>query len=109
MAIIEADHNLSSLLAKAKEPVLIDFWAPWCAPCKDLMPMLETLAKEWKDKLSVIKVNIDKHPGEMAAYQIKTIPSLVVIDREGKVVAEWRGTTTLVNLTQQLSSLDIWG
>ncbi len=59
-------------------PVLVDYWAPWCGPCRALAPNLETLAKEHGESLLVLKVNVDSHPDAAKAYQVTSLPTLIV-------------------------------
>ena len=60
-------------------PTVIDFWAPWCAPCRAVAPVLEDLAKRWEGRVQVVKVNIDEEPALADAFQIRSIPTLVAM------------------------------
>ncbi|MCL2672683.1 MAG: thioredoxin [Clostridiales bacterium] len=60
-------------------PVLADFWASWCGPCRMLMPMVEALAEEYAGKLTVLKINVDEEPGLAARYSVTTIPTLILL------------------------------
>ena len=76
--------NFDQEVLKSSLPVIVDFWAPWCAPCLAMAPVLENLAQEQGDKLKVAKVNVDEQPELAAQYQIRSIPTLFIFDK-GKV------------------------
>ncbi len=79
------------VLKKSEEvPVLVDFYAEWCAPCKMLTPILEKIAEEYNGKLSVVKMNVDKNPMIAALFRIFSIPAVKVF-KNGKVVGEFVG------------------
>ena len=71
-------ENFASYLANAKTPVLVDFWASWCGPCRMIAPYVEKIAKEYDGRIAVAKVNIDEEPDLAAAYQVMSIPTLMV-------------------------------
>ena len=77
--------NYDELVARADKPVLLDFWAPWCGPCRMLAPELKALADEYAGRVVVGKVNVDEEPELAAAVRVSSIPTVVVI-RDGKVV-----------------------
>ena len=78
-------ENFEREVLNSDKPVLIDFWAPWCGPCKMLSPTISEIAEEYKDKVKVGKVNVDEE-GELAAmFRVSSIPLLVVM-KNGKVV-----------------------
>ncbi|MES2732495.1 MAG: thioredoxin [Bacteroidota bacterium] len=74
-------------LIQSKKPVLVDFYATWCGPCKTQAPMLEVLAGKIGDSAKIIKVDIDKNPQAANQYQVRSVPTLMIF-REGKVL--WR-------------------
>jgi thioredoxin 1 len=86
---ISAEEFQSEVL-ESKIPVLVDFWAPWCAPCRMQAPVLEKLALELKGKLKIVKVNTDENPELAAMYQIMSIPNMLFF-KSGKLEAQMVG------------------
>jgi thioredoxin 1 len=77
--------NFEQEVLKSDKPVLIDFWAPWCGPCRMLSPTIAEIAEEYKDKVKVGKVNVDEEAELAAMFRVSSIPLLVVM-KDGKVV-----------------------
>ena len=81
-----SDASFEADVLKAANPVLVDFWAPWCGPCKMIAPVLEELAKELGDKLTVVKLNVDNNPQTPKKYGVHGIPTLMLF-KNGQVAA----------------------
>ena len=84
------DQNFENEVLKHPGPVLVDFWAEWCGPCKALGPVLDDLAGEYSNKLKVVKMNVDESPGTPQRYSIRSIPTLIFF-KDGKVVEQLVG------------------
>ncbi|HEY3476014.1 MAG TPA: thioredoxin [Anaerolineales bacterium] len=73
-----------------QQPVLVDFWAPWCAPCRMVAPALEALARDQGKALKVVKVNVDENPGLAGRYHAMSIPTMIIV-KGGREVDRWVG------------------
>ena len=82
---VVSDANFEDEILKAGRPALVDFWAPWCGPCKALGPLVEGLADQYHDQVKVAKINIDDNQKTAAAYGVRSIPTLILF-KEGKVL-----------------------
>ena len=80
-----SDTEFEQEVLNATGPVLVDFWAEWCGPCKALMPIVEEMATEMGDRLKVVKVNIDENPNAPTKYGVRGIPTLMIF-KDGQVV-----------------------
>ncbi len=99
--VVLTDANWKAEVAEAKEPVLVDFWAEWCAPCRMIGPAVEALAASYKGRVKVGKLNVDDNPEVAAAYGIRSIPTLLVL-RAGKVVDQQVGAVPQSHIAAML-------
>ncbi len=84
------DENFASEVLDSTTPVLVDFWAEWCGPCKMLAPILEEIAKDYQGQVKIVKMDVDKNQAMPAKYAIRSIPTLILF-KEGEVMANQMG------------------
>lgn len=98
------DDSFSTDVLKADTPVLVDFWAEWCGPCKQIAPSLEALAKDMGDKVTVAKINIDENPMTPSKYGVRGIPTLMLF-KDGQVAATKIGALPQSKLFEWVKSV----
>ena len=91
------DENFETEVIKAGKPVIVDFWAEWCGPCKQIGPVLEEISDEMKDQVTITKHNIDQEPNTPTKYGIKGIPTMLLF-KNGELKATKVGATTKSNI-----------
>jgi thioredoxin 1 len=94
--------NFNQLIGQASEPVLVDFYADWCGPCKAMAPELQKVASDLGDRLKVIKINVDRHQALAQQYRVQSIPALLLF-KGGQVVWRTAGAMSASQLKAQLS------
>ena len=103
LILATSDASFEKVL-KLKMPVLVDFWADWCGPCKSLEPVLEQIAKEQTGKIKVCKVNVEDNPQLAASFNIRNIPFLAFV-KDGQKVAELVGNQPKQVILNQINAL----
>ncbi|MEO5622284.1 MAG: thioredoxin TrxA [Dokdonella sp.] len=96
-----SDDQFEAQVLKSSEPVLVDFWAEWCGPCKMIAPLLDDLAATYKGKLKIAKINIDQNQKTPRNYNVRGIPTLMIF-KDGKVEATQIGAVSKTQLAQMI-------
>jgi thioredoxin 1 len=91
------DKNFTTEVLSATVPVLVDFWATWCGPCRSIGPIVEELAKEFSGRIKVTKLNVDENPATPSQYGVRGIPTIILF-KEGKVLEQIVGAVPKTRL-----------
>ena len=97
------DSNFELEVMKSPTPVLVDFWAPWCGPCKAIAPIVDELADDYAGKLKVVKVNVDDNPMTPARFGVRGIPNLIIL-KNGQVAEQIVGAVPKQNLVRAVDT-----
>jgi thioredoxin 1 len=104
MALEVNDGNFEDLVIKSDKPVIVDFWAEWCGPCRMIAPIVEEIANEYSEKVLVTKCDVDSNPAVAAKYGIRNIPT-VLFFKDGKIADKQVGAVPKVNFINKLTPL----
>ncbi len=104
MAMNVTDANFEEVVLKSDKPVLVDFWAEWCGPCRMVGPIVEELANDYEGKAVVAKVNVDENPEITAKYGIRNIPTILFF-KDGEVVDKTVGALPKGKLAEKLDGI----
>ena len=91
------DDNFDTEVLKSSKPIVVDFWAEWCGPCKQIGPTLEEISDEMREQIIVAKHNIDEHPNQPTKYGVRSIPTMLLF-KNGELKATKVGATTKSNI-----------
>lgn len=103
MTIEINESRFNDEVINSDKPVLVDFWAPWCGPCRMVAPVVEDISREYSDKLKVVKINVDENSGIAGRYDVQSIPTLMLF-KNGNVVdtvVGFRGKPALENVIKK--------
>ena len=98
------DSSFESEVLKSDKPVLVDFWAPWCGPCRAIAPIVEELAEDFGDKVKFTKCNVDENPTTPTKYGIKSIPTLIFF-KDGEIQDKVIGIVAKSRLEKMISNV----
>jgi len=98
------DQDFGQEVLKSSLPVVVDFWAPWCGPCKQIAPIVEKLSEEYKDKLKFCKINVDENHDTASNYHVMSIPTLIFF-RKGQLVEQTVGGVSEKTLRSKIQDL----
>ncbi len=105
MAVLEInDDQFESNVIKSDKPTLVDFWAPWCGPCRAIAPIIEELSHEFENKINFCKLNVDENSTTPTKYAIKAIPTIILF-KDGKIADQIVGAASKTSLTNTLNKV----
>jgi thioredoxin 1 len=98
------DGSFKTEVLESKEPVIVDFWAEWCGPCRQIAPIMKELANDYAGRVKIVKVNVDEAPATAGAYGIRSIPSVIAF-RGGQVVEQLMGARPKASFVEMVEKL----
>lgn len=98
------DDSFEKIVLKSEKPVMVDFWAPWCGPCKAIAPTIDALEKEFGDKMTFVKVNVDDNPISPSKYGVQAIPTLLFF-KKGQIADQITGMVAKQKLEETIKSV----
>jgi len=104
MALEVNDDNFDEVVIKSDKPVMVDFWAEWCGPCRMVAPIMEELSHEYAGKAIVVKCDVDSSPGVSARFGIRNIPTILFF-KDGKIADKQVGAVPKTNFVAKLNAL----
>lgn len=104
MAVEITDANFEELVLKSSVPVVVDFWAEWCGPCRMIGPIIEEMSGEYEGKAIIGKVNVDQNPGVSAQFGIRNIPTILFV-KNGEIADKAVGAVPKQQLTSKLDAI----
>ncbi len=104
MALEVNDGNFEEVVVKSEKPVLVDFWAEWCGPCRMISPIMEEIAREYSEKAVVVKCDVDSSPQVAAKYGIRNIPTVLYF-KDGKIADKQVGAVPKGNFVNKLNAI----
>lgn len=104
MALEITDANFEELVMKSDKPVVVDFWAEWCGPCRMIGPVIEEMSAEYDGKAVIGKVNVDQNPGVSAKFGVRNIPTILFV-KNGEIADKSVGAVPKAQLTSKLDAI----
>ena len=98
------DQSFEAEVLKSDKPAIIDFWAEWCAPCRQIAPIIKDLAATWGDKVKIVKIDVDANPNVAGKYGVRAIPTILAI-QTGKVVQQLQGARPKADFEAMIKKL----
>lgn len=104
MAHVVTDDSFEADVLKSPIPVLVDFWAPWCGPCKAMLPIMEELEKQYEGKVTIAKMNVDENSGVPGEHNVMSIPTFIIF-KDGKIASQFVGARSKADMQKELDAV----